>query len=97
MCILISLFCLKHIIIADLGRLLQVHKPKTKLNGPFAEQLGLELTPVGDIKVTQPFGETSMQGVFAVGDAVAPIKTVPVAAAGGAVASAGLAMQLQME
>src|SRR5450432_872256 len=35
-----------------------MHKPKTAPNGPFAEQLGLELTTAGDIKVQQPFPET---------------------------------------
>ncbi|KAK8013408.1 hypothetical protein PG991_009001 [Apiospora marii] len=31
-----------------------VHRPKTLLNGPFAQQLGLQLTPQGDILTTPP-------------------------------------------
>lgn len=38
------------------------HKPLVRLRGSFAEQLGLDRMPDGDIKVTPPFGETSVAG-----------------------------------
>lgn len=31
------------------------HKPRSKLNGPWAEQLGVELTPGLDLKLNPPF------------------------------------------
>ena len=71
-----------------------VHKAKTAVNGPFAEQLGLELTPTGDIKVGQPFPETSVQGCFAVGDCATVMKAVVVAVSAGMAAAAGVSMQL---
>ncbi|KAF5975531.1 beta-lactamase/transpeptidase-like protein [Fusarium bulbicola] len=52
------------------------HKSPTKLNGPFAEQLGVELAPSGDIKVTPPYGATSVKGVYAAGDCATPMKNV---------------------
>jgi thioredoxin reductase len=73
-----------------------VHRPKTDLNGPFAQQLGLELLPTGDIKTTPPFHETSSQGVFAIGDCASPGKIVANAIATGAFAGAGVAAQLQV-
>ena len=72
-----------------------VHRPKTQLNGPFARQLGLQLTPQGDILTTPPFGETSVLGVFAVGDCAAPGKIVANAIATGAFAGAGATAKLQ--
>ncbi|KAG4429913.1 hypothetical protein IFR05_014602 [Cadophora sp. M221] len=73
------------------------HKPKGKLNGPFAEQLGLELTPQGDIKTNLPFNETSVRGVFAGGDSASPMKAVTVALSSGGFLAAGLAAQLEAE
>ncbi|KAI9763919.1 MAG: hypothetical protein M1839_006120 [Geoglossum umbratile] len=70
------------------------HKAKTTVNGPFVEQLGLELTPMGDIKVGQPFPETNVQGCFAVGDCATMVKAVVVAVGGGMSAAAGVSMQL---
>ena len=71
-----------------------VHKPKTKLNGTFAQQLGLELTQGGDLKVAQPFPETSVKGCFAAGDCATAIKAVPPAISAGMMAAAGVSMQL---
>lgn len=73
------------------------HKPKSRLNGKFAEQLGLDLTPQGDAKVNAPFNESSIVGVFAAGDTGAPMKSVSVALSSGAVIAAGLAAQLEGE
>jgi thioredoxin reductase len=72
----------------------QVHHPKTEINGPFAEQLSLDLTETGEIRVLQPFNETSMPGVFAAGDCATPFKAVTIAMATGSCAAGGLAAQL---
>ncbi len=71
-----------------------VHKPKTVLNGPFAQQLGLQTTPFGDIMVTQPIMATSLNGVFAVGDCATMMKVLPHATFSGVNAAAGVSMQL---
>ncbi|KAK6849414.1 hypothetical protein PG990_001707 [Apiospora arundinis] len=74
-----------------------VHKPKSQINGPFAKQLSLELTEQGVIKSTAPFYESSVKGVFAVGDCATPVPAVTNALAMGAFAAAGLVSQLQVE
>ncbi|KAK9241406.1 hypothetical protein V1525DRAFT_335057 [Lipomyces kononenkoae] len=75
-----------------------VHTPKTEINGPFAEQLGLQLTAAGDIKTTEPFYSTSVPGVFAAGDCAVPVfKAVVMAMQSGMLAAGGMAMQLQAE
>ncbi len=73
------------------------HKPKGELNGPFVEQLGLETTPQGDLKVNPPFNECSVPGVFAGGDSATPMKAATQALAQGALIAAGLAAQLEAE
>ncbi|KAI1120228.1 putative thioredoxin reductase glit-like protein [Nemania abortiva] len=72
-----------------------VHRPKTELNGPFAQQLALELTPNGDIQTTPPFGETSVPGVFAAGDCASMGKIVANAISTGAFSGAGVTAKLQ--
>ena len=74
-----------------------VHSPKTQLKGPFAQQLGLELTPMGDIKTTPPFLQTSVRGCFAAGDCMTPFKVVPNAIANGSMAAAGSSAQITAE
>ncbi|KAJ5190858.1 Pyridine nucleotide-disulfide oxidoreductase class-II [Penicillium longicatenatum] len=74
-----------------------VHKPKTEINGPFAEQLGLHLSSDGDIKTTEPFYSTSIPGVFAAGDCAGPMKAVVTAMSSGTLVAGGLAGQLQAE
>ncbi|KAK0632611.1 putative thioredoxin reductase glit-like protein [Immersiella caudata] len=74
-----------------------VNKPRGKVNGPFVTQLGLELTDMGVIKVTPPFYETGVKGVFAVGDCASPIPAVVNALSMGALAAGGLVAQLQSE
>ncbi|KAI1912879.1 hypothetical protein LOZ53_003094 [Ophidiomyces ophidiicola] len=75
-----------------------VHKPKTEVNGPFAQQLNLELTQEGDIRVNAPFYETtSVPGVFAVGDCGSFGKAVAQANATGLWCASGLVAQLQAE
>lgn len=73
------------------------HKPPTKLNGPFAEQLGVELAPGGEIKVTPPYGATSVKGVYAAGDCATPMKNVMQAMHMGTFAGVGMAHNLQAE
>lgn len=51
------------------------HKPKCQLKGPFAQPLGLDVTPMGDIKTGPPFLQTSVRGVFAALDDSSPIKS----------------------
>ncbi|UKZ72375.1 hypothetical protein TrVFT333_000004 [Trichoderma virens FT-333] len=74
-----------------------VHKPKTEVNGPFAKQLSLEMTETGAIKTNLPFYETSVNGVFAVGDCASSMPAVVNALAMGAFAAGGLAAQLGAE
>lgn len=74
---------------------IQVHKPKSEVNGPFARQLGLELTEAGDIKTFGMFHESSVPGVFAVGDCGTPMKAVSSAIAMGSFGAGGLVAQLQ--
>lgn len=73
------------------------HKPKGKLNGDWVEQLGLEVTPQGTLKLTPPFNETSSKGVFAGGDCGTPMQAATVALASGGACAAGLAAQLEVE
>lgn len=74
-----------------------VHQPSSQVKGPFARQLSLELTPTGDIKTSQPFYETTVPGVFAVGDCATTMKAVSQSVAMGASAAGGLAYQLGAE
>jgi thioredoxin reductase len=73
------------------------HKPKGRVNGAFVEKLGLELTEGGDFKVTPPFNETSVKGIFAAGDCAGPIKAAALAAASGGVVVVGVTAQLHAE
>ncbi len=73
------------------------HKPISKVNGPWAQQLGLEITEMGDYKVAFPFNETNVHGVFAVGDCGTPMKAVAPAIASGGATAAGAAAQVEAE
>ncbi|KAK4184514.1 hypothetical protein QBC35DRAFT_477191 [Podospora australis] len=68
--------------------------PDVKINGNFHEQLGLDIDPGAFIKVNPPFYETSVPGVFAVGDCATMVKAVPQAIAMGTFGAAGLVAQL---
>ena len=74
-----------------------VHNPMTRVKGPFAEQLGLEVTPGGDIVANPPFHQTSVRGVFAAGDSITPYKVVPGAISSGCNAAVAAATLLQAE
>jgi thioredoxin reductase len=53
------------------------YRPHTELNTPhFAAQLGCDFTPAGDYKVESPFNEMTVKGVFVIGDAGMPVKSV---------------------
>ncbi|KAF7551190.1 hypothetical protein G7Z17_g5194 [Cylindrodendrum hubeiense] len=71
--------------------------PSIAQKAPFVDELGLERLPSGDIKVDEPFFETSVKGCFAAGDAATMKKAVVQAQAMGAFAAAGIVTQLQME
>lgn len=73
------------------------HKPKTKLRGTLHEQLGLEVTPQGNIKVNPPFNQTSLKGVFAAGDCSSPMQTVTAALHSGTCTGGGAPLQIQAE
>lgn len=72
----------------------QVSVPPVQINGPFHEQLGLDVDPMGFIKTNPPFNETSVPGVFAVGDCGSMMKAAPQAIAMGSFGAAGLVAQL---
>lgn len=61
------------------------------------EQLDIEMTEVGDIKVSLPFNETSVKGCFAAGDCSNMMKTVIDALHMGVFAGVGCVSQLQEE
>jgi hypothetical protein len=71
-----------------------VHRPTAKLNGPFAEQLGVEITPMGHIKALFPFNETTVSGVYVAGDAGSPFKIGTQALVMGAFAAGGVQAQV---
>ncbi|KAK8157461.1 thioredoxin reductase [Phyllosticta citrichinensis] len=71
------------------------HKPRSRLNGPWAEQLGVELTDGLDLKINPPFNETNVPGVFAAGDCASPFKVVASGISMGLFAANGAAMQVQ--
>lgn len=73
------------------------HTPETKPRGPFAEQLGLEQTPPGDIKAGPPFYQTTIKGVFAAGDSCGMMKNVPHAIFSGSLAGMGVSTQIAAE
>ena len=75
----------------------QAHGPNYVLNGSFAEQLGLETVESGEIKVSPISNETSMAGVFAIGDCATSMKAVTSAMYMGSVTAGSIVMQLQGE
>lgn len=74
-----------------------VHRPRTSIRGPFAEQLGVEMTPEGHIKTQFPFNETTVSGVFVAGDAGSQFKIGTQAVVMGAFAAGGVQMQVNAE
>lgn len=81
-----------------------VHNPFTQVKGPFAEQLGVEVTPspitgleIGDLAVSPPTYQTNVRGVFAAGDCITPYKVVPGAISSGCNAAVAASSQLLAE
>ncbi|KAL5338752.1 hypothetical protein BJX70DRAFT_185755 [Aspergillus crustosus] len=80
-----------------------VHNPLTKVKGPFAEQLGVELAPssgapgTGDVVANPPLHQTSVRGVFAAGDCITPYKVIPAALSSGCNAAVAASAQLLAE
>ncbi|QSZ32071.1 hypothetical protein DSL72_001640 [Monilinia vaccinii-corymbosi] len=74
-----------------------VHNPENKVQGPFIEQLGLDVSPTGDIVAPPPFHQASVRGVFAAGDCITPYKATPAAIASGCNSAVALTAQLQAE
>ena len=73
------------------------HLPETRAAGPFAEQLGLEMTATGDYRTKPPFGETNIKGVFATGDASTMFKVAPIAIGNAALCASGVVCRLHEE
>jgi thioredoxin reductase len=73
------------------------HMPTPRLAAPFAKQLGCELLPNGGLKVAAPFPETTVKGVFAVGDIATPAPAVAAAIASGAMGAVGIVGQIAAE
>lgn len=74
-----------------------VHSPNTTVKGPLASQLGLELTPMGDINAAPPMHQTSVRGVFAAGDCITPYKIIAGAISSGCNAAVAASAQLLAE
>ena len=51
------------------------HKTSCRLRGDLWKQLGVETTPDGLMKVSAPWNQTSVRGVFSSGDAASPMMT----------------------
>lgn len=73
------------------------HSPLTNAKGPFAEQLGLDVTPSGDIATNPPYLSTNVPGVFAAGDNSHPVKITPTAQYTGALVGSGLSAMVIAE
>ncbi|KAJ8106266.1 hypothetical protein ONZ43_g7123 [Nemania bipapillata] len=74
-----------------------VHNPATSVKGPFVAQLGMNLTPMGDVQADAPAHQTSVRGVFAAGDCITPYKVIPGAISSGCNAAVAASTQLQAE
>lgn len=73
------------------------HSPISRSNGPFAEQLDIKLSATGEYEVNGLFNQTSVKGVYAAGDTMTMFKTISYGVATGALAGAGVALDLQEE
>ncbi|OTB04089.1 hypothetical protein M426DRAFT_321184 [Hypoxylon sp. CI-4A] len=71
-----------------------VHRPLTRLDRRFVDQLGLNMSKMGDIEVMPPFCKTNVAGVYAAGDCASPMKTITNSMNMGAYAGCGLSREL---
>lgn len=72
-----------------------VHNPQTTAQGAFVAQLGLAITPMGDIQADGPFYQTSVPGVYAVGDCSTPYKVIPSSFTSGCNAAVAASAEIQ--
>ncbi|KAI1856265.1 hypothetical protein JX265_011777 [Neoarthrinium moseri] len=72
-----------------------VHNPQTTTQGPFVTQFGLATTPNGDIQADGPFYQTSVPGVYAVGDCSTPYKVTPSSITSGCNAAVAASAEIQ--
>ncbi|KAJ4293246.1 hypothetical protein N0V90_008528 [Kalmusia sp. IMI 367209] len=72
-----------------------VHNPQTTAQGSLVTQLGLAITPMGDIQADGPFYQTSVPGVYAVGDCSTPYKVVPSSITSGCNAAVAASTEIQ--
>ncbi|KAF2014413.1 thioredoxin reductase glit [Aaosphaeria arxii CBS 175.79] len=73
------------------------HIPATKPNGPFVEDLGVELDEQGDVKAVPPLNATNVHGVYVAGDLCSFSKITSHAFYLGNIAGAGVAEELLAE
>lgn len=72
------------------------HNPEVRLrSSELVAELGLDIGPKGALVVQEPFGETNVPGVFAAGDSMTTLRTIPSAFSTGAVAASGAAGHVQ--
>lgn len=71
------------------------HNPETTAQGPFTTQLGLAVTPQGDIEAAGPFYQTSVAGVYAVGDCSTLYKVIPSSLTSGCNAAVAASAEIQ--
>jgi thioredoxin reductase len=71
-----------------------VHRPLTQMDGTLPKQLGVDMSEMGDLKVSPPFYKTNVSGVYAAGDCATMMKTIGNAMTMGAYAGCGLAREL---
>ena len=75
-----------------------VHAPKIEMKLDYAKELNLEKSPTGmELKVSQPWQETTEPGCFAVGDVGTMGKLVIAGVAFGMFAGTGIIKQLQAD
>ena len=74
------------------------HKPQSvSAAAELATQLGIEMTPQGDLKADAPFFETTVKGVFVAGDSNPTMKFVNSSMFTGGTVGSALAAQVQQE
>ncbi|KAI1322271.1 thioredoxin reductase [Xylariaceae sp. FL0255] len=71
-----------------------VHRPGSDCTSDIVQQLGLETAPLAGVKVSMPFCQTNVPGVFAAGDCASMMRIIPHAVAMGAYAGCGIAREL---
>ncbi|RYP88553.1 hypothetical protein DL769_000249 [Monosporascus sp. CRB-8-3] len=73
------------------------HKPKHKLRGNLAGQLGVEVTLQNVLQMSPPFNQKNVKGVFAARGCASPMQNITGALYAGTLAGAGAPAQIQAE